>query len=347
MRAGEKPKYSNQFETISDSISTPYECDVFHYIVPASGEYLVYTTGSLDTVGRLYKYTWLNSWPAQTGVIDDNYGNALGRTSASNFFTRITLSKGENLYVVIRGYGNSTGDYQLHIEPYRDKCVYDYGGMWENKKLVGITPIIAAPRKTESTVFRQWYYTAEQTAELYRILTNRAIRALIQNYWDEISPQGLFRRAVQDHLMTISTLDSIGFLSIIPGSSQANWVISSTVEYWCDAVYHNTTEVAEFLANIETYCGLLPYTTPVTAPTGQSANAEYYTCTSGLTYQTKATREYIPVSSFYAYYRPIEYKTVNFQTFNSDEMYGAPFIHGKWHLNANDDLPQDEFLPLN
>ncbi len=333
LRAGEKPKYRNQFETINDSIGVPYECDVFHYIVPVSGEYLVFTTGSLDTVGKLYKYKWPNNWPAQTGEIDDNYGNSLGRTTWSQFYTKITLTAGENLYIVIRGYSANTGSYQLHIEPYRDKLVSATGGLWEDYQFTGLPSMAMSSNPCGSAVYRQWYFTADQAAALFDFYSTQLVQNLIDLYWRSQGTGYVIARAIQDNLTNISYLDLTGLLSWIPGVSQGVGILSAILDFWCQAQYEESVELTEFLSQIQVRCGL--YRLPVQGTdNGHTGSGGIWYARQGLTFQTKVER-YISTKNWQYTIYSIRFSNINYKTYDSNEMYGAPFIHSGWRVTTD------------
>lgn len=55
LNGAKKTKYTSKSKTISDSIGKKYEMDIIHYEAPKAGYYAIYTTGSTDTLGKVYE----------------------------------------------------------------------------------------------------------------------------------------------------------------------------------------------------------------------------------------------------------------------------------------------------
>lgn len=73
------------------------------HIGNAKGEYTIYTSGSLDTIGRLY-----DSNGNQIGYSDDLYGNL-------NFSITAQLTYGATYYVKVNAYSNNTGSFRIVV----------------------------------------------------------------------------------------------------------------------------------------------------------------------------------------------------------------------------------------
>ena len=103
--------------TTPGRLETSGDVDVFRFELPSADRLLlrVQTTGSTDTVGRLYRGTTLRG-------SDDDGG------TGTNF--RITEAEAQagTWYVEVRGYRNATGPYTLHVETQRGVCGWDYAG---------------------------------------------------------------------------------------------------------------------------------------------------------------------------------------------------------------------------
>ena len=103
--------------TTPGRLETSGDVDVFRFELPSADRLLlrVQTTGGTDTVGRLYRGTTLRG-------SDDDSG------TGTNF--RITEAEAQagTWYVEVRGYGNATGPYTLHVETQRGVCGWDYAG---------------------------------------------------------------------------------------------------------------------------------------------------------------------------------------------------------------------------
>ena len=103
--------------TTPGRLETRGDVDTFRFELPSADRLLlrVQTTGSTDTVGRLYRGTTLR------GSNDD------GGTGANFRITEAEAQAG-TWYVEVRGYGNATGPYTLHVETQRGVCGWDYAG---------------------------------------------------------------------------------------------------------------------------------------------------------------------------------------------------------------------------
>ena len=89
--------------TTSGRIDESTDIDIFRVEVGSDGELLVYTTGSLDTEGRLANST------STVDLTDDNSG------TDQNFHIRADASAG-TYYIDVSAKAGATGQYQLHVE---------------------------------------------------------------------------------------------------------------------------------------------------------------------------------------------------------------------------------------
>lgn len=85
------------------SISTSGEQDYYKFTVPQTGTYIIYTTGTTDTIGTLY-----DSSRVQIAYNDDNDG--------TNFGMQYHLTAGKEYYIKVGAYSSKTGSYSIHVD---------------------------------------------------------------------------------------------------------------------------------------------------------------------------------------------------------------------------------------
>ena len=113
---------------ISGNIKEKYGLEIFHYKAPESGFYIVYTTGSLDTVGKVYEeqnVLWTANYDEVASNDDGYYLN-----HGTNCAMVVKMDKGEDYYICIRAYNTKTGTYGLNIAPNEDMIYSNKGGIW-------------------------------------------------------------------------------------------------------------------------------------------------------------------------------------------------------------------------
>ncbi len=154
------PKYTNQTQVITGSISKAYKQDVYHYQCQRSGYYAVYTRSRTDTVGALYKEDGLFNPAYKYIVKNDDYFSAKDQ----NFYFVSELNLWNNYYVCVRCFGQKTGNYTLYIEPNEDKIFHMNYGVWESTK-ISSSDIIAG-----MWIKKKVYLNKEQAVLYYWLL---------------------------------------------------------------------------------------------------------------------------------------------------------------------------------
>ena len=158
------PKYNSKTETIAGNIHEKYTLDIHHWEAPEGGYYAFYTTGSLDTVEKVYE---------EDGVVIIDYlelGNsddAKIDKKGKNACIVTDVDKYEDYYVCVRGYNDKTGKYKLRIEPNEDKTTYQNYGTWEADKMPNGSAIAGV------WTHQKDYLTKEQAFLLYLLLNPR------------------------------------------------------------------------------------------------------------------------------------------------------------------------------
>lgn len=110
--------------TTSDSIGTAGAVDWFVFKTSTgAGAYNIYSTGSTDTYGEIYKKNILGQYVLVDG--DDDDGSGL------NFYLPVGLNSNTDYYIKVRHYSSyQTGSYSLRVEENKDKTTSSAGGSW-------------------------------------------------------------------------------------------------------------------------------------------------------------------------------------------------------------------------
>ncbi|MBZ4666714.1 hypothetical protein [Mahella sp.] len=110
--------------SISDSIATAGQIDWFVFKTSTgSGAYNIYSTGSTDTYGELYKKTLSGKYE----LISSNDDGGSG----TNFRLEVGLNSNTDYYVKVRHYSSTrTGSYTLRVEENLDSYYSPSGGSW-------------------------------------------------------------------------------------------------------------------------------------------------------------------------------------------------------------------------
>ena len=166
------------------SINKAYEVLVYHFYVPKTGYYSIYTTGHSDTLIRLYREKQKMWWIE--GFIGDFEKQDDGSMCDSNYRNACCIEKlfKGYYYAAVRIYGSSTGSFEINMGPnedllYRNK--YPEYRVWTRKKDTSPTT-----SSEFSVVKKREYFTGEETLMLYWLLSdNAAFTINIGEYADE------------------------------------------------------------------------------------------------------------------------------------------------------------------
>ena len=147
----------------TQTISESYQVHIYHFEAPSSGYYAFYTTGSKDTLIKVYEhqnFMWWTTSYKDLGKVDDT------SKADTNYFNAgfvLDASSGEDYYICVRLYGSSKGSYTLNVEPNEDKLLrsrYDKS-FWECDYLSTASAIAGC------WVTSKQYLTAEETILFY------------------------------------------------------------------------------------------------------------------------------------------------------------------------------------
>ena len=130
-RAEEKnKKHTQKSVTIAATIPSTYKQNIFHYECPESGYYAIYATPGIDTVGALFEEQNYLFKPTEYELRAHNDDQFKG---FGTFGIVARLDKNEDYYACVRGYGKTTGAYNLVIEPNEDKVPLPWKtfGTWD------------------------------------------------------------------------------------------------------------------------------------------------------------------------------------------------------------------------
>ena len=114
--------------SINTGIASAYDTHIYHFKAPSTGYYSFHTTGSLDTVIKVYKENkalGITTGFKDCGLNDDG---SMADTNSRNANLVVKLTKGQSYYVCVRGYAKKTGRYTLIVEPNQDKMLFSKYG---------------------------------------------------------------------------------------------------------------------------------------------------------------------------------------------------------------------------
>ena len=242
-----EPVYNSISHSIYDSILTSYEMDIIHYEAQHDGYYAIYTTGDLDTVGKVYEHEnllFITTKYEEIGYNDD-FNNQL------NYKMILDLMGGEDYYICTRGYNKKTGYYTLMIKPNNDAVESNIGGKWINDNMDFNDSLLGSTAETESKV----YYTKEQVKLYYQLLRNEATRALIKNSYTRNGALGTIEALVDlgFTMINLITLDSLlpEYIEITPSDLIIDFT-EGALNLLFDSFYEDVDSIADIMAGLET-----------------------------------------------------------------------------------------------
>ena len=171
VRAGENNKnHTQKSVAIAAKIPTVYKQNIFHYECPESGYYAIYATPGIDTVGALFEEQNYLFKPTEYELMAHNDDQFKG---FGTFGIVTRLDKNEDYYACVRGYGKTTGSYNLVIETNEDKVPLP----WKNSGVWEATYIPFGRRISSSYVLRKVFLNKELVA-LYYMMVDPSIKVL-------------------------------------------------------------------------------------------------------------------------------------------------------------------------
>lgn len=166
-------KYGSEF-TNSAYISNEYDLHIYHFEAPKGGYYSFYTTGTTDTVIKVYEhqnFLWWTTKYLDRGMNDD--GCRIDRRTNACFV--LELTKDEDYYICVRAYGTQKGQYTLRVEGNEDKTNYTLShGKYSHWEKTGTswTSALAQSMGAAST-YAKTYLTKDEVALFYWSLTSK------------------------------------------------------------------------------------------------------------------------------------------------------------------------------
>ena len=121
----------------SATINSKYQVHIYHFEAPSSAYYAFYTTGSSDTIIKVYEhqnFLWWTTSYKDLGKVDDTSKADSNRYNAGFV---LNATKGEDYYICVRIFGTNTGSYKLNVELNEDKLLRTRYNMsyWDCEKL--------------------------------------------------------------------------------------------------------------------------------------------------------------------------------------------------------------------
>ncbi len=209
------------------TINQQYKVQTYHFYVPRDGYYAVYTTGSSDTIIRIYREKQVLWWFA--GFIGDKPTVDDGSICDSNYANACSieyLAKGY-YYAAVRMYGAKTGSYKMNIGPNEDllyRSKYRNYNRWicENND----------PYYSGLNIYTNYiqYFTYEQTVLFYKLLVGELTldnEYCVKYGMSKVTPEGILDLKENNYSTYI---DFVGFIAgVICSVAQASPAVSITV----------------------------------------------------------------------------------------------------------------------
>ncbi len=290
-QSAQNPKYSGNNVTISGSINVAKQVQLYHYEAPKSGYYMVYTTGTLDTFGKIYEENSTLWWNVHYDLknSDDDSGSSLNCKMIEKF------DKYEDYYIGIRAWGSKTGTFTLKIEPNLDTITSSYGGTWENS------------HKSNSAIDSKSYYTAAATKEYYRMLRDQQTQAIIRNAFHQYGTVGT--------LQILLNMGATAFTIVGMAFPIAGWVTAvvditvGALEKLLESFYEDVNGISDIMNELESKCGC--------GYTRVYGTDIYHNPTSGLLITTN--------KNFWGNLKS------TYSAYSSTTLYGESYYEGTWH----------------
>lgn len=133
-KAAKKTSGFTQYATISSA----YGMHIYHFEAPSSGYYSFHTTGSLDTIIKVYEeqnFLWMTTQFKDKGLNDDG---SMADAERRNANLVLELDAGEDYYICVRGYNQKTGSYNLRVEKNQDRMLFSQYGYSKWKSTDGL-----------------------------------------------------------------------------------------------------------------------------------------------------------------------------------------------------------------
>lgn len=166
-------KYGSEF-TNSAYISNEYDLHIYHFEAPKGGYYSFYTTGTTDTVIKVYEhqnFLWWTTKYLDRGMNDD--GCRIDKRTNACYV--LELTKNEDYYICVRAYNSTKGQYTLHVEGNEDKTNYKFSyGNYSHWEKTGTSWGSAVSQSMGATsVYAKTYLTKDEVALFYWALTSK------------------------------------------------------------------------------------------------------------------------------------------------------------------------------
>lgn len=169
----------------------------FVFTTPSAGAYNIYTTGSTNTYGELYKKGLLGlSLVAETG----------SGGSGTNFYIRDDLKNNTTYYVKVKGQTTTvSGSFTFYVKGNKDSQVSSNGGVWN------WTTNVEDPDGVYYNIDQITYLNATQATGYYNLVATDNVRT------------------VRDAVLNLTTTKAIEYLMAYYGvsSTVASWILDA------------------------------------------------------------------------------------------------------------------------
>lgn len=251
-------EYSAGNLSLSGSIGSKYKFNVYKIKASTDGYYTFYTTGSLDTVSKLYKQKKILFINAGFEEVDNAYnddGFYLG--NGLNTKQTIYLNGGSIYYFAVRAYNAKTGSFTLNVEPNEDKkYAYSSTNTWsfsngpfdvmtyDGSYMSYTTDMFYFDK--DATLLLAWFScpSTDKTA-LVSELRSRGIN--ISSY----TPEKLFNELNKNQSKVVAAINTVlGAVGLIPGAGVYCFAASTIVTAFDFLINENSKSLTDFYEDV-------------------------------------------------------------------------------------------------
>ena len=313
-KSAKTPTYNDTAHVFNDSIASSYEMDIYHYKTPRYGYYAIYTTGSTDTVGKVFREKNFLFWTTDYEDVGGDDDSGLGQ----NFRSVLYFNSEEDYYVCTRAYGTKTGSYNLVIEPNDDARESNVGGKWVNDT-VDYNALTMGGSYEEIS---KSYLTPDQVKLYYQLLRNDATRAVIKNSYTSRGAIGTIEELTNLGFTAIDLISIVSPLSVDPIVGNIASIAFLLTEGVCDEIfdsfYEDVDGIGYIMGKLEEVGGA-GYT--------MVDGADVYHATNGVAIVNIAKSQAIILGDNITY---IVYYENSYYTYNNSILRGTDYEKGHW-----------------
>ncbi len=249
-------KYGNEFSYWA-YLREAYDLHIYHFEAPKGGFYNFYTTGSTDTMIKVYEhqnFMWWTTGYKDRGINDDGCKIA----SNANASYVLELDKDEDYYICVRGWNTRTGGYTLHVEGNQDKTdiTLSHGNYKRWDKTGTSWDASWAQAWGAPAIYAKTYLSKEEVILFYWALTSD-YEIIDPVTGKKFSVEGLYNEFKQSTSQAISDINTLlSLITAIPKVPDALGTTATVAGLILDIGYNASTTTKDEMKQILTdKCG--------------------------------------------------------------------------------------------